>query len=153
MFVSMDVTFWETEVFYSPSKPSLQGEHQQEEEMFTFYNHSEGEKFFYDHSEGEKENTGEEPVSVERETHDIGGEIEEQLPAQRRLQGASLQRYARRKNGKSSCTLPPCQSQSPTPVPDSSADSSGNDSSLIEPPPMDPDNLPIAIRKGCIQDT
>ncbi|KAI8550823.1 hypothetical protein RHMOL_Rhmol06G0137400 [Rhododendron molle] len=44
-------------------------------------------------SEGEKENTGEEPVSVEREreTHDIGGDIEEQLPA--RLQGANLQRY------------------------------------------------------------
>src|SRR6202034_3622440 len=45
---------------------------------------------------------------------------------------------------------PPCQSQSPTPVPDSSANSSGNVTSPVEPPlnNFDDLHLPIALRKG-----
>jgi hypothetical protein len=43
MFVSMDVTFWETKSFYPLSTSSLQGENDcqeemREEEMLTFYN-------------------------------------------------------------------------------------------------------------------
>jgi hypothetical protein len=77
----MDVSFWETESFFSPSTPSLQGEHRQEEEMF----YGEGETLFYNnHGKGENEKSGEEPISVEksgeepifveRATHDIGGD-------------------------------------------------------------------------------
>jgi hypothetical protein len=139
-FVSMDVSFWETVAFFPPSTPSLQGELRQEEEMF----YGEGEQLMYNYGEGEKEKSGEEQISAEKATHDIGGDDEEYI---HRLQRSNLKTYSR-KHGKSSCVIPLGQPQSPAPVPDSSADSSGNDSSLIEPPLDNSDNLPIALRKG-----
>ncbi|XP_058213403.1 uncharacterized protein LOC131325264 [Rhododendron vialii] len=118
----MDVTFWETEPFYSPSAPSLQGEHRQEE-MREVYSHGQGEELFFNHGEGEKEKSEEEPVSTERATYDIGGDIENRS---QRWQMLDLEVYTRtrRKNGKLSCVMPLCQSQLPAPVLDSSADSS-----------------------------
>ncbi|GFS39373.1 hypothetical protein Acr_00g0062590 [Actinidia rufa] len=94
----------------------------------------EEEKLFYDHGEGtsdrKKEKSVEEPISPERATRDIGGD-EEASPHQ--LQESNLKTYARREKGKSSCVIPSCQLQSPISVLDSPADSSGNDSSSIEP--------------------
>ncbi|XP_057478145.1 retrovirus-related Pol polyprotein from transposon TNT 1-94 isoform X6 [Actinidia eriantha] len=139
--VSMDVTFWETESFFSPSTPSLQGEHKQEEEMFS----SEGEKLFDDHRDRRKEKSEEEPISPEKATRDIGSDKE---ASPHRLQGSNLKTYTRREKGKSSCMIPPCQLQSPASVPNSLGDSSGNDSSSIEPPLINSVDLPIALRKG-----
>ncbi|GFZ16819.1 hypothetical protein Acr_26g0000890 [Actinidia rufa] len=81
-------------------------------------------------SDRRKEKSGEKPISPEIETRDISGD-EEASP--HRLQKSNLKTYARREKGKS-CVIPPCQLQSPASVPDSPADSSGNDSSSIEPP-------------------
>ncbi|GFS42470.1 hypothetical protein Acr_00g0080010 [Actinidia rufa] len=79
----------------------------------------------YDHgeetSDRRKEKSGEEPISPERATRDIGGD-EEASPHQ--LQKSNLKTYAHREKGKSSCVIPPCQLQSPTSVPDSPTDSS-----------------------------
>jgi hypothetical protein len=134
----MDVSFWETESFFSPCTPYLQGEHRPEEEMF----YGEGENPIYNHGEGEEKKSGDEQISAERATHDIVDDGEEY---RQRLQRSNLKTYNRKK---ASCVIPPSQSQSPTPVPDSSADSSGNDSSPIEPSLDISDDRPFALRKG-----
>ncbi|GFZ14973.1 hypothetical protein Acr_24g0011630 [Actinidia rufa] len=63
----------------------VEGEHRQEEDMFL----GEGEKLFYDHGDRRKEKSGEEPISPERVTRDIGGD-KETSPR------SNLKAYARR---------------------------------------------------------
>ena len=82
------------------------------------------------HGEGEKE-----PLPAKRAEHDV----------RERLDRPNLQTFSRRKKGKPTCAVPLCQSSSPTPVPDSSADSSGNDHF---PTVVDDLDAPIAHRKG-----
>ena len=74
-------------------------------------------------------------MPAERVEHDVGG----------RLDRPNLQTFSRRNKGKSSCAVPLCQSPSPTPVSDSSADLSDNDSL---PTVVDDLDAPIALRKG-----
>ncbi|GFY98612.1 hypothetical protein Acr_13g0000130 [Actinidia rufa] len=114
-----------------------EGKHRQEEEIFS----GEGEKLFYDHGDRSKEKSGEEPIYPVKATRD-----KEASP--HRLQGSNLKTYTRREKGKSSCVIPPCQLQSPASVPDSPADSSGNDSSSIEPSLVNSVDLSIALQKG-----
>ena len=132
-YVSMDVTFWETESFYSLPTTSLQGEnnHDKQEEMLMFHTPESWSYPLPCHGEGEKE-----PLhDVERAEHDI----------RERLDRPDLQTFSRKKKGKSTCAVPLGQSSSPSPVSDSPADSSGNDSFPIVVNDLD---IPIAHRKG-----
>lgn len=163
MFVSMDVTFWETKPFYSLPSSSLQGEnHDVQEEMMRAEERLTSyipESWSYlpvsCHRQGETENSGkegetgnsekgEDPTSVARTDHDIAG----------RLDMPNLKTYARREKGKSTCAIPLDQSISPDPVSDPSADLSGNDpfstvSYDIDTPTVSNDlDAPIALRKG-----
>ena len=105
------------------------------------------------YGEGEKENSREEPISEARAEHDIGGrDLDDVRLYPHRL--PNLQKFSRRKKGQPACAMPPCQSLSPTPAPspvsDSSADSSGNEPSLLVSDNLD---APIAHRKGVRQCT
>ncbi|GFS29790.1 hypothetical protein Acr_00g0008500 [Actinidia rufa] len=109
----------------------------------------EGEKLVYNHGEGtgdrRKEKSGEELISPKRATRDIGGD---KKASPHRLQGSNLKTYTRKKKEKCSYVIPPCQLQLPTSVPDSPADSFGNDSFSIEHPLINYVDLLIALQKG-----
>ncbi|CAL5366916.1 unnamed protein product [Camellia sinensis] len=142
LYVSMDVTFRESESVFPGPPPSPQGERGIDEIADETASYQHELYFFLPPQRAVICGEGEPRSSVDEES-DIGG----------RLDRADLKTYSRRQKEPASL-VPPSQSSSPMPVPHPvSTNSSGNDPHLISSPVVDGPitddlSLPIALRKG-----